>query len=88
MNLNAYNQWKGVVVSHYGSIEKFSDARTIRIMRRGLLDQLNEYLKWVSEAKNEETATTLRECFQEDAKIAAEEIMKLDGWLKEKGLEP
>jgi hypothetical protein len=88
MNLNAYNDWKTKVDEHYGDVEKFPDARTIRIMRGGLLEQLNEYLKWVMEATNEETKAAIREVFQDDAKIAATEIMKLDRWLEKRGLEP
>lgn len=87
MNLNSYNKWKDGVISHYGEVEKFDHAPTIRIMRNGLNEQLTEYLKWVDEAKTEEIATILRECFQEDAKIAAKEIFMLDSWLKKRGLE-
>lgn len=88
MNLNAYNDWKTKVDEHYGSVDEFPDARTIRIMRAGLVDQLNEYLNWIIEAANEETKVALRECFQDDAKIAATEITKLDSWLEKRDLKP
>ena len=33
--LREFNAWLGVVTEHYGSLEKFQDARTIRIMIEG-----------------------------------------------------
>lgn len=86
--LREFNAWLGVVTEHYGSLEKFSDARTIRIMIEGGNREEVE-LKHVL---NSLDAVGLRdETYEEflkehlDVKNALRDLML---WLDNRNLEP
>lgn len=99
MNLNAYNNWLKGVIDHYGSLDNFPDARTIRIMRNGHIDQLAEYDRWMENAKKidairqlelldlETNVEALEGIFAEDVSAAKNAIAELDAWLIKRGLE-
>lgn len=99
MNLNAYNNWLNGVIDHYGSLDNFPDARTIRIMRNGLIAQLAEYDRWMENAKKidaerqlelldfETNVSVLEDVFAADVIDAKNAIAELDAWLIKRGLE-
>ena len=85
MNLVGHREWREIVKTHYGSLDAFTDAQTVRIMLRFLLDNIKDELEfrktlpepWLSEWQSATDATLLE---------AQSEVSELQLWLSNKGL--
>lgn len=87
MNLNGHKQWRDGVIAHYGSIEKFHDARTIRIML-GFLIEMEREDKRISETiKSRQGKKHWQDAFSEDRAALQSFKKELEDWLKIRELE-
>jgi hypothetical protein len=85
MNLNGHKEWRNKVIDHYGSIDAFEDARTIRTMLRFLHEKSFEDERIASEA----TPAGLkmwREAFAEERAEIVTYKKELEDWLTKRGL--
>lgn len=86
MWINEFNRWFAVILEHYGSLDKFTDARTIRIMLQGAEREIThitpvvDALKAVNDSSYDEWLHDLNKV------IAAKN--HLSQWLSNRGLEP
>ncbi|QIV65876.1 hypothetical protein Cp1R7AA1_007 [Mesorhizobium phage Cp1R7A-A1] len=84
-------QWLADVVKHYGSLDKFTDARTVRIMRQFAFDTIaehNQILDSISTDPENEGRKYYFDTFAEDIAAAKDQLEKLDMWLGDRGLTP
>ena len=87
MNLIGHREWRQKVILHYGYMEEFPDARTVRIMLGFLHEHVDEEVEMRSLLTEhpEELANWL-EHSEPDLQECLGYIKELEGWLNDRGL--
>jgi hypothetical protein len=84
-------QWLSSVIEHYGSLDKFTDAPTVRHMRRFALETITEHnriLDTISVDPKNADRLDYHSVFETDIAAAKDQLEKLDMWLGDRGLMP
>lgn len=87
MNLNSHKEWRDRVIAYYGSIEKFGDARTVRIMLAGLDGQEADHKRIKADIKSRAGKKEWDEAFAEERAELPIFKKELEDWLKARQLE-
>ena len=87
MNLIGHREWRQKVILHYGYIEEFPDAPTVRIMLGFLREKIAEELQFRDTLKDhpEERADWI-ERSNPELFDALDFVAELEGWLNDRGL--
>lgn len=87
MNLNNHKQWRDGVISHYGSIANFGDARTVRIMLGWLNEIEAEFHRIKAEIKSRAGREEWAEAWATEMAEMPVFKKELEDWLKARKLE-
>jgi hypothetical protein len=87
MSLKTVENWLKNVEEHYGSLDAFPDARTVRIML-GMVEKDGAFVdKLFADAKDDpEMLREYTECFDDDRKKISDLFNRLFGWLQARQL--
>jgi hypothetical protein len=87
MGIVAHKAWRDVVTGHYGSIDAFEDARTIRIMLGGLTREGDELARIRSTMTTDEQRAEWDSAMWEEEADIRKYRAELVAWLEKRGLE-
>jgi len=86
MNVNFYLDWRKGVDNHYGNLDNFSDAPTIRNMRKTLVRALDEQESISKSVVDEDARKEFDSWFETEVVIGKKAVAEFDEWLEKRGL--
>ena len=81
-------QWLSDVVAHYGSLDAFSDAASVRAMRRIVVHEVSEHERIVREITDPNSRAYYINELGLDYEVSKSQLETLDDWLARRGLTP
>ncbi|QSY98547.1 hypothetical protein J2J97_32090 (plasmid) [Rhizobium bangladeshense] len=88
MSPNAYREWMKIITGHYGSLDAFEDAPTIRNVLRMVTDEQDELVRIRAMLTNDEQRKEWDSVMWEDVADITSYRKDLMAWLEKRGLEP
>lgn len=83
----SYKEWRKTIDKHYGGLDGFSDAPSIRNMLREERKALDEQSRTRALLTTDEHRKLWDETFEGDRKEMETAIAELEGWLAKRGME-
>lgn len=85
--IKEYTKWSAVIVEHYGSLDQFDNARTVRILLEGAVREEKELGAFLDATKFLANDPMVKE-FQAEYHAVLNARAELRQWLTNKGLGP
>lgn len=84
----SFKEWIATLDQHYGGLNAFEDAGSVRNMRKAELEIIARHKRISAGIEDEGARAEFDETFSEEVSDAKGNVELLDKWLFERGLKP